>query len=135
MHFTDAEREQLHGSQRLLRAWSKNELPKRAGPLPINFVLAMVGAALEAQTLRIAMSLLTGFHALLRSNDIIHIQASHFTFTQRMDQCCLCYHVPETATVTDTIVLACIWAVVPRLQPGERLFHVHFDENFTEKYS
>ena len=49
MHFIDALRGQLHGSQRLLRAWSKNELPMRADPLPINLLLAMVGVALEAQ--------------------------------------------------------------------------------------
>ena len=32
MHFIDALRGQLHGSQRLQRAWSKNELPVRADP-------------------------------------------------------------------------------------------------------
>ena len=36
IHFIDALRGQLHGSQRLLRAWSKNELPMRADPLLIN---------------------------------------------------------------------------------------------------
>ena len=36
IHFIDAPRGQLHASQRLLRAWSKNELPMRADPLPIN---------------------------------------------------------------------------------------------------
>ena len=37
MHFIDGLRGQLHCSQRLLRAWSKNELPMRDDPLPINF--------------------------------------------------------------------------------------------------
>ena len=58
---------QIHSSQRLLRAWSKHELPMRDDPLPINFLLAMVGAALEAQTLRIAMSLLIGFSRSLEN--------------------------------------------------------------------
>ena len=84
MHFIDAPRGQLHGSQRLLRAWGKNELPMRADPLPINLLLAMVGVALEAQKLRITMSLLIVFHVLLRTNEIIHTQASHFTFPQKV---------------------------------------------------
>ena len=64
MHFIDALRGQLHGSQRQLRAWNKHELPMRADPLPIFLLLAMVGAALVPQLVRIAMSLLIGFHAL-----------------------------------------------------------------------
>ena len=39
----------------------------RADPLPINLLLAMVGAALEAQKLRIAMSLLIGFSRSLEN--------------------------------------------------------------------
>ena len=80
MHFIKAVCGQLHGSQRLLRARSKNELPERADLLPI---IAIVGAALRGQELRIAMSLLIGFHALVRTTEIIYIQASHFTFPQR----------------------------------------------------
>ena len=83
MQFINALRGQHHGSQRLLPAWSKHELPMRADPLPISVLLAMVGTALEAQKLRIAMSLLIGLHALLRTCEIIHIQASHFTFPQQ----------------------------------------------------
>ena len=30
---------------------------------------------------------------------------------------------PETVSITDPLVLAYVWAVIPRLQPGERLFH------------
>ena len=69
--------------KRQLRAWSKNESQIRADPLPINLLLAMVGAALKAQKMRIAMSLLIGFHTLLRTNEMVHIQASHFTFPQK----------------------------------------------------
>ena len=32
-------------------------------------------------------------------------------------------NVPETVTITDPLVLAYVWAVIPRLQAGERLFH------------
>ena len=83
MHFIDALHTYLPGSQRLLLAWSKNELPKRADPLPINLLLAMVGPAITAHKFRIALSLLLDFHALLRTTEIIYIQASHVTFPQR----------------------------------------------------
>ena len=93
----------------------------------------MVGAALEAKNLRIAMSLLIGFHALLRTNEIIHIQALRITFSQKYGPVLLVLplaksgqrlqNVPETVTVTDLVVLAYLWAVVPRLQPG--LFHAN----------
>ena len=52
-HFIDDQRGHLLGSQRLLPAWSKNDLPERADPLPNNFLLAMVAA----QTFRIAFLL------------------------------------------------------------------------------
>ena len=106
---------------------------ERADPLPINILLAMVGAALAAQKLRVAMLVLIVFHALLRTTEIIYIQASHFTFPQRYGPVLLVLpltksgqrlqNVPETETITDPLVLACVWAVIPRLQPGERLFH------------
>ena len=32
-------------------------------------------------------------------------------------------NVPETVTITVPLVLAYVWAVIPRLQPSERLFH------------
>ena len=39
----------LHGSQQLLIAWSKNELPQRADPLPTELLMALAGAALRAR--------------------------------------------------------------------------------------
>ena len=109
MHFIDALRGHLPGSQRLLLARSKNELPEQADPLPIIFLLAMVGA--YSTKLRVASSLSLGFHALLRSTEIIYIQASHFTFPQRHGPVLLVLpptksgqrlqDVSETVTITD----------------------------------
>ena len=75
MRFTDALRGHLPGSQRLPQAWSKNELPERADPLPINFLLAMVGAAITAQKLRIASPLFARFPRSL-ANDRNHLRTS-----------------------------------------------------------
>ena len=68
------------------------------------------------------MSLLIGFHALLRTNEIIHIQASRFTFPQQHGPVLLLtksgqrlQNIRETVTITDLLVLACVWAVVPWL--------------------
>ena len=91
----------------------------------------MVGAALDAQNLRIAMSLFICFHALFRTNEIIHIQASHLTFPQQYGPLLLVLPLTKSGqrlqnvreTVTDPSVLAFFWAVAPGLQPGEGLFH------------
>ena len=85
MHFIDDQRGHLLGSQRLLPAWSKNDLPERADPLPISFLLAMVGVAIAAQALRIAFSLLLGFHAPLRPHPsfALHLPTTVWAITIR----------------------------------------------------
>ena len=67
MHFISNLRNQLHGSQRLLKAWSKHELPVRAPPLPLQFLLGLVGCAITCSDLRLAVLLLVAFHCFLRA--------------------------------------------------------------------
>ena len=93
----------------------------------------MPWSALRSQHKKCALSLFVGFDAPLRTTETMYIQISHFTFPQRCGPVLLVLpltksrqrlqNVPETVTVTDPLVLACVWAVIPRLQPGERLFH------------
>ena len=68
----------LHGSQRVLRAWSKHELPNRAPPLPTKFLIALAGKALAMGHTRCAVFLLVAFHAFLRTQELLMVQASHF---------------------------------------------------------
>ena len=107
-HYIEAPRGHLQAVNDCCGHGVKNELPD---PLPINLLLAMVGAALTAQALYVAMSLLIGFHALLRITEIINIQASHFTFPQRCGLVLLVLpltksgqslqNVQETVTITE----------------------------------
>ena len=86
---SNALRGHLSGSQRLLRAWSKNELPERADPLQIIFLLAMVGAALTAQKLRVAVTFdrfprsLENHRNHLHPSTTLHLSATVWTCTTR----------------------------------------------------
>ena len=87
----------------------------------------------RSSKMRVATSLLIGFHALLRTTEIIFIQASHVTFPQRCGLVLLVLpltksgqrlqNVSEIVAITDPLVFAYVWTVVPWLQPGEGLFH------------
>ena len=68
----------LHGSHGVLRAWSKHELPNRAPSLPTKFLLASAGKALTMGHTRFAVLLLVAFHAVLRTQGLLVVQASHF---------------------------------------------------------
>ena len=69
-------RGQLHGTWRLLRAWSQNEIPNRAPPLPIEVLKAMVGHAFFKQDLAFGLSLLLGFYGVLRTGELLGIRSS-----------------------------------------------------------
>ena len=55
MHFIPGLRDQFPGSQRLLKAWSKHELPRRATPLPTEYAVALAGVALVKRDLQLAL--------------------------------------------------------------------------------
>ena len=67
----------LTQSWRLMKTWVVNEIPNRAPPLPLEILEVMVGYALFKQQHLFALSLLVGFHGLLRTGEILSISASH----------------------------------------------------------
>ena len=67
----------LPGAWRLLKTWSTNELPNRAPPLPIDALHTMVGQSLFEDTPLFALSLLLGFHGLLRTGELLEIRKNH----------------------------------------------------------
>ena len=77
-HFMPAVRGKTPGSSRLMKGWTKTELPERAPPLPTLFATAVAGAALRRQDLRLCVLILIAFHALLRTGELCRVQASHF---------------------------------------------------------
>ena len=62
----------LQLSWRLMRAWSTNEIPNRAPPLPQEAVMAMVGWAFFHGHFSFGVSLLVGFYAMLRTGELLH---------------------------------------------------------------
>lgn len=57
-------RKKLPATWRLLKAWSVNEVPFRAPPLPEDALLTMVGYALFKQQFEFELSLLLGFYGV-----------------------------------------------------------------------
>eukprot|EP00438_Fugacium_kawagutii_P027994 Skav202945 [mRNA] locus=scaffold422:428893:433714:+ [translate_table: standard] len=71
----------LQGTWRLLKTWNTTELPNRAPPMPMEVLEAMVGHALLKQRPLFAISLLLGFHGLLRTGEILGLTKRSFSIT------------------------------------------------------
>ena len=75
-------RGKLSQSWRLLKAWVTHEVPNRAPPMPLEVLEAMVGYALFKNEKLFALSLLIGFHGLLRTGELTGIKASHVSISR-----------------------------------------------------
>ena len=64
-------------SWRLLRAWHVNEIPCRAPPLPELWLQAMLGWCIFKEEYAFGLSLLIGFYSLLRTGELLDVQARH----------------------------------------------------------
>ena len=65
-------------SWRLMRTWTTNELPNRAPPLTEGVLRAMVGWSFFHEHFRFGISLLVGFYGLLRTGELLALQAWQF---------------------------------------------------------
>eukprot|EP00438_Fugacium_kawagutii_P017133 Skav204407 [mRNA] locus=scaffold4169:259801:260283:+ [translate_table: standard] len=70
-------RGRLSQSWRLLKTWTTNEVPNRAPPLPLEVLRAMTGYALFKKWPHIALTLLLGYHGLLRTGELLSITPEH----------------------------------------------------------
>ena len=61
-------------SRALLRAWKRQEMPRRATPLTSTELFAMCGAALRQNRPVFAAALCMAFHGLLRVNELLSIR-------------------------------------------------------------
>ena len=65
----------LPGSWRLMKTWAANEIPNRAPPLTENVLKAMIGWSIFNQHFTFGLSLLVGFYSLLRTGELLNLQA------------------------------------------------------------
>ena len=65
-------------SWRLMKAWTTSEVPNRAPPLTEGILKAMAGWAFFHEHFRFGISLLVGFYGLLRTGELLSLQAWQF---------------------------------------------------------
>jgi hypothetical protein len=132
MHFLPRLRGSLHGSQRLLQAWTKHEMPERAPPLPTRFAMALAGRALAKRDVRLCVALMVAFHCFLRTGEILKMRAAHFVLPQRQGPALLSLPetksgqrlqaVPESIVISDPLLLTYLQVLLPQLQSGEAIY-------------
>ena len=107
----------LPGSWRLLRTWNANEIPERAPPMSESVLSAMVGWAIMHEHY-IALSLLVGFHGLLRAGELLGIQAWQVNITSAASPAVISLGLTKTGkrqgaaesiTLTEKSVLRWLW--------------------------
>ena len=67
----------LPSSWRLMKTWSSTEIPSRAPPVPTEALEILVGYSLFKKDDLFALSLLLGFHGLLRTGELLGLKKSH----------------------------------------------------------
>lgn len=69
----------IPGAWRLLKAWSTNEIPNRAPPLPERVLHSLVGYYIFHRQHAMALSLLLGFYGMLRTGELLGIRNKDVT--------------------------------------------------------
>eukprot|EP00438_Fugacium_kawagutii_P026039 Skav215411 [mRNA] locus=scaffold356:146656:153836:- [translate_table: standard] len=77
-HFEPWTRRKLPKSWRLYSIWRRFEVPCRAPPITQDITLAMAGWCLMRGELTMSALLLLGFHALLRTGELLQVRAIDF---------------------------------------------------------
>ena len=132
-HFLPATCGPLNGARRLILAWGKHELPERAPPLPAGYAAALAGAALVENNGPLCLTILLGFHALLRTGELVQVRAGHFVPSARPGGLVLLtlpwtksgqrhQSVAETVVLSDPVLLAFVHAWVPQMAPDTPLY-------------
>ena len=114
----------LRGAWRLYRNWRKIEVPQRAPPLPISVCQALVGALLEVDQIQLAFLIGLGFHAYLRTGELLRLRFSDISATRaqgvvtiRASKSGLRFNIDEAVTILDPTLLQ-LWDILRQLQPS-----------------
>eukprot|EP00435_Cladocopium_sp_Y103_P020405 s990_g5.t1 len=108
----------LPGSWRLMKTWVSNEVPHRAPPLSESVLRAMVGWSIMHDEPLFGLSLLVAFHGLLRSGELLGLQAWQIHMTGRTTPAVISLGLTksgkrqgaaESVTITEQSVLLALW--------------------------
>ena len=72
-------------SWRLVKTWQKCEMPDRAAPLPEDLLQALAGCLLLQTKPEMSLALLVGFCCLLRTGELLALQACHVQISPKQD--------------------------------------------------
>ena len=127
----------LPSAWRLFGAWTKNELPARAPPMPLLVCLAIAGYANSKGRTDYGTMILLGFHCFLRTIELFSAVAQNLWLDAQGTGSILLpitksgqrIGAPESVTIDDPSVGRRLLVLKHRLQPGaplmKRLWHCH----------
>ena len=116
----------LPGSWRLMKTWSTHETPSRAPPMTEPVLRAMVGWAVLHGHETFALSLLVGFYGLLRTGELLTVQAWHIHMSSPSQPAVVNLGLTkagkrqgaaESITLTEKHVLSKLWSWKDRVPP------------------
>ena len=116
----------LPGSWRLMRTWTTHEIPSRAPPMTEAVLKAMVGWAVTHEHYTFGLSLLVAFYGLLRTGELLTIQAWQIHMESPFKPAVLNLGLTksgkrqgaaESVTLTEQKVLAPLWAWKSKVPP------------------
>eukprot|EP00435_Cladocopium_sp_Y103_P000532 s2010_g1.t1 len=132
LHFFWPEvRGQLKLAWRLFRSWRRVEAPARAPPLTIQLACAFLAKAVDAGQLGLASLIGLGFHALLRTGELLKLRRADLEFTREcgvitlhQSKSGLRTGAQEAVAIRDTLLLEVLetWVSVHRPSPGDLIW-------------
>ena len=116
----------LRGSWRLYRNWRKIEAPQRAPPLPWRTCRALVAILLDAESLSLAFLVALGFHAFLRTGELLRLKISDISASMqtgvvaiRASKSGLRFNIDEAVSLTDLGLLRMWHLLRQRARPDQ----------------
>ena len=105
-------------SWRLMKTWTTNEVPNRAPPLTETILKAMAGWSFFNEKFKFGLSLLVAFYGLLRTGELLALQAWQFHMTSPSEPAVVSLGLTksgkrqgaaESITISELSVLQLLW--------------------------
>lgn len=117
-------------SWRLLKTWASHEIPCRAPPLTEEALHTLVGHALFHSRATFALSLLLGFHGLLRTGELLELKGKDVSQASSTSVAVISLGLTkggqrtgaaESVTITEADTLRRLWQWKQAISPGTKL--------------